>query len=82
MQVCYLPTNQCKDRLSFSLLERTACTNSSDCSQHEVSPTFSTVKKTVGNNLKYKLPVFDSRSKLLLLLYLYSGFVMAGVLLG
>ena len=69
LQVCYLPTNQCKDRLSFSLLERTACTNSSDCSKHEVSPALSSTQLCIVN------------SNATALLKLYSGFVMAGVLL-
>merc|ERR1712032_859505 len=33
-QICYLPTNTCKDQLLFPVKERTAsdCTNSTDCS--------------------------------------------------
>ena len=35
-QVCYLPTNECKDQLAFSLRERTDCTNSTDCNENEL----------------------------------------------
>jgi len=35
-QVCYLPTNECKDQLTFSLRERSSCTNSEDCETNEV----------------------------------------------
>jgi len=35
-QVCYLPTNECKDQLTFSLRERSSCTNSTDCNSNEV----------------------------------------------
>jgi hypothetical protein len=34
--VCYLPTNECKDQLTFSLRERSSCTNSEDCENNEV----------------------------------------------
>ena len=37
-QICYLPTNTCKDQLSFSVKERTAsdCSNSTDCNSNEI----------------------------------------------
>jgi len=36
-QVCFLPTNTCKDQLSFSLKERTAsCSSKDDCNENEV----------------------------------------------
>ena len=34
-QVCYLPTNTCKDQLSFSR-ERAECSSSAECGDHEV----------------------------------------------
>ena len=35
-QVCYLPTNTCKDQLSFSLRARAECSSSAECGEHEV----------------------------------------------
>ena len=37
-QICYLPTNTCKDQLSFSVKERTAsdCSNSTYCNSNEI----------------------------------------------
>jgi len=46
-QVCYLPTNECKDQLTFSLRERSSCTNSQDCEDNEVC--YLNTKKCVCN---------------------------------
>ena len=37
-QICYLPTNTCKDQLSFPVKVRTAadCSNSTDCNDNEI----------------------------------------------
>jgi len=35
-QVCYLPTNECKDQLIFKLAQRSSCTTSADCLANEV----------------------------------------------
>ena len=37
-QICYLPTNTCKDQLSFPATVRTAsdCENSTDCGKNEI----------------------------------------------
>lgn len=35
-QVCYLPTNTCKDQLTLSLSQRSSCTKASDCKDGQV----------------------------------------------
>lgn len=35
-QVCYLPTNTCKDQLTLSLSQRSSCTQATDCNIGEV----------------------------------------------
>jgi len=35
-QVCYLPTNTCKDQLIFSLSDKGSCSKASDCNDNEV----------------------------------------------
>jgi len=35
-QICFLPTNECKDQLGFSLSQRSSCTSSSDCKENEI----------------------------------------------
>jgi len=46
-QVCYLPTNECKDQLTFSLRERSSCEKSDDCEDNEVC--YLSTKKCVCN---------------------------------
>jgi hypothetical protein len=46
-QVCYLPTNECKDQLTFSLRQRSSCEKSEDCEDNEVC--YLSTKKCVCN---------------------------------
>jgi len=46
-QVCYLPTNECKDQLTFSLREQSSCDESTDCKDNEVC--YLNTKKCVCN---------------------------------
>jgi len=35
-QICYLPTNECKDQLTLSLTQRSTCATKDDCKENEV----------------------------------------------